>query len=194
VVGWDARPSWTPDGRILFNSSRECPVPDYNCMDVYVMDREGGGVERVLDCPCDFDGDAVPDGFLDARMSPDGKKLTITNKADGTPPDAIFTLDLTTGETTKPVTDVWWGAAEWQPLCTVEGTSGADVLTGTAGRDLICGLGEDDRIRGRGGNDVIFGHGGNDRIVGGPGRDILVGGEARNNCRRDRQDFIVRCG
>ena len=44
--------------------------------------------------------------------------------------------------------------------CTINGTSGPDILVGTKGRDVICGLG----------NDVIFAWDGfADRLDGGPG-------------------------
>src|SRR5262245_2662629 len=39
--------------------------------------------------------------------------------------------------------------------CTVEGTSGADVLTGTSRADVICGLDGDDVLKGLGGGDRL---------------------------------------
>ena len=41
--------------------------------------------------------------------------------------------------------------------CTIDGTSGDDVLTGTPGDDVICGEGGSDFIRAIGGNDILFG-------------------------------------
>ena len=50
-------------------------------------------------------------------------------------------------------------------ICTIVGTSGADVLIGDAGPDVICALAGNDLVDGRGGNDVIFGDAGTDRIT-----------------------------
>ena len=63
----------------------------------------------------------------------------------------------------------------WQPVCTIYGTAGADVLAGTAGADVICGLGGADRIRGGGGDDLVIGGDGTDLVYGGAGRDRLFG-------------------
>jgi Ca2+-binding RTX toxin-like protein len=63
-----------------------------------------------------------------------------------------------------------------EPVCTIKGTAGADVLIGGGGRDVICGLGGNDKIDGQGGNDVIRGGPGDDMMQGGPGRDTLLGG------------------
>jgi Ca2+-binding RTX toxin-like protein len=74
--------------------------------------------------------------------------------------------------------------ADWPPhvghdhthACTVNGTSGDDVLHGTPGRDVICGRRGDDRLFGAGGRDLIRGARGADVIFGGTGRDRLTGG------------------
>jgi Ca2+-binding RTX toxin-like protein len=60
-------------------------------------------------------------------------------------------------------------------LCTIVGTSGADVIRGTTGNDVICGLGGNDTITGGGGRDAIDGANGNDRLSGGIERDLLLG-------------------
>jgi hypothetical protein len=68
------------------------------------------------------------------------------------------------------------GAVDWQPVCTVIGTPGDDVISGTGGDDVICGLGGDDELLGLGGSDVIYAGSGNDYLGGGPGDDLLFGG------------------
>jgi Ca2+-binding RTX toxin-like protein len=87
------------------------------------------------------------------------------------------------------------------PRCTIEGTSGPDVLRGTPGSDYICGyggadvirgLGGNDRILGGGGNDRILGGGGPDRILGGPGDDRILGGRGNDNLAGGAGDDIVR--
>jgi Tol biopolymer transport system component len=63
-----------------------------------------------------------------------------------------------------------------QPVCTITGTEGDDVLKGTRGDDVVCGLGGDDRILGGpGGDDLLLGGDGRDRLVGGGGADVLQG-------------------
>jgi hypothetical protein len=64
------------------------------------------------------------------------------------------------------------GAASFQvsdttpvPGMTINGTSGADVLSGGAGNDVI---------NGDGGNDLLSGKAGNDRMTGGSGADIFA--------------------
>jgi hypothetical protein len=69
-------------------------------------------------------------------------------------------------------------------ICTIKGTSKADVLVGTKKDDVICGLGGADVLSGNGGNDKLVagegtdtlrGGGGNDQLVGGGGADVLDG-------------------
>lgn len=69
---------------------------------------------------------------------------------------------------------------DWQPVCTIYGTDGDDVLKGTAGADVICALRGNDRIAAFGGDDVIIGGDGNDTIYGGPGSDRLFGSAGRD--------------
>jgi Ca2+-binding RTX toxin-like protein len=64
--------------------------------------------------------------------------------------------------------------------CTIEGTSGPDLLQGTSGADVICGFGGADTITAKGGNDLVKGGGGSDVIYGDTGRDTLVGGRGND--------------
>lgn len=73
------------------------------------------------------------------------------------------------------------------PLCTINGTSGNDLLIGTQEAEIICGLGGNDVIKGGGGNDVLRGGDGNDNLIGGAGADV-VEGESGN----DRLDTVDR--
>lgn len=90
---------------------------------------------------------------------------------------------------------------DWQPRCTVQGTSGDDVLTGTEGADVICGLGGDDTLLGLGGADLLLGGSGDDLLDAGPGADLLYGGfNADRLFGRGGPDFVnagpgadVRC-
>jgi hypothetical protein len=69
------------------------------------------------------------------------------------------------------------------PVCTVNGTAGADTLTGTKGTDVICGLG---------GNDTLKGGDGDDILIGGAGIDEFDGGKGTDSCQRDALDVRVR--
>jgi len=80
-------------------------------------------------------------------------------------------------------------------VCTINGTSHADVLTGTSGDDVICAYGGNDRIDPRGGKDLVFAGPGNDvikardhqvdRVDGGPGRD-------RGTFDKQPRDIVTR--
>jgi hypothetical protein len=63
-----------------------------------------------------------------------------------------------------------------EPVCTVTGTAGSDILRGTPGDDVICGLAGNDVLLGFVGNDLLVGGAGRDRLLGGPGDDTLDGG------------------
>jgi dipeptidyl aminopeptidase/acylaminoacyl peptidase len=69
---------------------------------------------------------------------------------------------------------------DWQPLCTITGTSGDDIIHGRPGNDVICAGDGNDVIYGGGGNDTIYGGAGNDNIHGNPGADVLVGGPGQD--------------
>jgi Tol biopolymer transport system component len=84
-----------------------------------------------------------------------------------------------------------------QPICTITGTGGPDVLTGTRRADVICARGGRDVVRGRGGadrlyagsgDDVVRGGGGRDHAFGGNGGDRVRGGTGRDRLRAGRGD------
>jgi hypothetical protein len=67
-----------------------------------------------------------------------------------------------------------------QVRCTVNGTSGNDVLKGTNGANVLCGHGGNDKIDGKGGPDILKGGTGNDNLQGGNGSDVLLGGNGKD--------------
>lgn len=82
-------------------------------------------------------------------------------------------------------------------LCTILGTSKADLLRGTDGPDVICGLGGNDKLYGLNGNDILDGGTGDDvldggtgidYLIGGAGHDRLIGSKGRNLCVADASD------
>lgn len=170
-VAYYLKPAWSPDGtRIAF------------------VDQEGDdfcdeGVDGT-ECPpshlflFSVDGGAIaPVGRFDDRSqfgpawSPDGKLLAFEQQYGDI---AIVGVDgrkrrrllAARGREVQP---------DWQPRCTLYGTSRADRLVGTAGRDVICALGGDDTVEALAGDDVVIGGDGNDRIDGGIGEDRLFG-------------------
>jgi Ca2+-binding RTX toxin-like protein len=70
--------------------------------------------------------------------------------------------------------------------CTINGTSGPDILVGTKGRDVICGLGGNDVLDGNAGNDILRGGDGRDILNGGNGNDVLAGGPGSDKLQGDR--------
>lgn len=213
--GYDHRPKWTPDGRIMFLTRRECAPTNWpGCTQIYDMAADGNDQRAITSGPQDWGGDGQFDTFFGMVPSPDGGSLLVRLAPDL---DASGNYDQTfeveawvwdvdrdtkvriadsSGGSRLEVTRPWAGFAglmDWQPRCTITGTRGDDVLRGTPGRDLICGLGGNDVLKGRGGADVIFGHSGDDRIVGGDGRDIVVGNGGRDQCDLDSRDHSRVC-
>jgi N-acetylglucosamine-6-sulfatase len=88
-------------------------------------------------------------------------------------------------------------------LCTMKGTTRADVLYGTPGFEVVCAYRGDDHVTADAGSDVVlagrghddvYGKTGNDRIVGGPGADWLFGGAGNDTIdARDGQRDFVNC-
>lgn len=194
----DHRPTWTPDGDLMFISRRGCAAaPVSSCEDVYLMKPDGSSVRRITEGPHDWGGDGEIDRIAQAEASPDGRSLLVSiNPRAVTGRSAteveLWRVDLDSGAKTRLLDAFdWW--FDWQPRCDVIGTSGDDVLRGSARDDLICGLGGNDQIRGLGGDDVLFGHGGSDRILGGSGADIVVGNSGRDRCDRDESDHSRVC-
>lgn len=181
-LGQGTHPAWSPSGRELAFLVRG---------GIAIVDPASGTALRLLEPEPPYD---VPENGL--TWSPDGARF------------AFGFLDLTE---TKPFTHLavvesdassatrlTFGSAfpevdpDWQPVCTVYGTDGDDVLVGTDGDDLICGLRGDDRIRGGGGGDMLLGGDGDDALVGGRGADRLFGafGADRLYARDDEPDVV----
>jgi Tol biopolymer transport system component len=173
LVAYYLRPAWSPDGTRIA-----------------LVDQEGDdfcheGVDGT-ECPPSHlfllsvkGGATVPVGRFDDRSqfdpawSPDGKSLAFeqhgeiaTVGVDGRKRRRLLGARGARGLEKQP---------DWQPRCTLYGTSRADRLVGTAGRDVICALGGDDTVEALAGDDVVIGGDGNDRIDGGTGEDRLFG-------------------
>jgi len=72
-----------------------------------------------------------------------------------------------------------------EPVCTITGTNGDDVLEGTDADDVICGLDGDDSISGGLGNDTLIGGRDRDRLKGDAGDDQLNGGTGNDFCAQN---------
>jgi Ca2+-binding RTX toxin-like protein len=125
--------------------------------------------------------------------SPDGSQIAFYSDREG---DDIWVMNADgtdqrnlTGPLNRPISASF--VPDWQPVCTLQGTSGDDVLTGTDGPDLICGRGGNDVVYGLGGDDVIFGGGGSDQIFGGSNKDVLVGGPGIDDLEGEGGDDLI---
>jgi Ca2+-binding RTX toxin-like protein len=188
-------PDITPDGRYVafFSSSTNLVAGDTNtcplffdqfpgqCPDALVRDRVAGTTVRVNLAP---DGTEANDRTADAVISDDGTVAAFfsaaANLVDG---DRNVCAGFSRFPGNCPdiiVHDEGGGA-----VCTIDGTSGNDVLDGTTGADRICGRGGNDTMSGRGGGDVLLGGRGGDTIVGGPGSDQMTGGSGADVIRSD---------
>lgn len=197
---------WSPDGRWIVYDS---------CCDsrpLHVIPADGTGASRPL---TRFARSEVSE----PAWSPDGRTILATVKtydAHNRDETSVYSIPfgrrtpvrLQDAERLTPV-DSTERTPAWQPVCTIEGTSGPDVLRGTAGADVICGFGGDDTIRAGAGADVVIGGDGDDRIDGGRGADrlfgaygddallgrdgsvdVLDGGPGRDSARADKRDLL----
>jgi Ca2+-binding RTX toxin-like protein len=80
------------------------------------------------------------------------------------------------------------------PICTVAGNDGNNVLRGTGSRDVICGDTGNDTIVGKGGNDLVYPGGGNDTTNAGPGADTVIDGSGNDRVNGNDGADDVRGG
>ena len=200
----DSQPAYSPNGqKIVFSSDRDDPLGE-----VYVMDKDGSKPIRLTN---------DPESDSDPAFSPDGSKIAFVSFRSGFPNAEIYVVNADgsgtpTNLTNNSARDL---APDWQPVCTINGTTGDDVfINGSPNNDVICGLGGNDEINAAGGNDVVVGGEGNDTIKGGSGRDrvfggfgddilnvkdgvrrndVVDGGEGTDACKRDRGDKRLNC-
>jgi hypothetical protein len=167
--------AWSPGGgKIAFTAPAEGGGWALHLMDA-------GGANRAPVFLTDQPLGAVawsPDGARIAVAS-GGSSVQLIEVADpGTPVEVASGLSAV-------------GHLDWQPRCTIRGTSGPDLLVGTPGPDLICGFGGADTIRGLGGGDTIFGGRGSDDLAGGDGKDVLVGGPGHDRIEGGNGDDLL---
>jgi Tol biopolymer transport system component len=161
----DGNPSWSPDGTKL--AVERCCADGSS--EIYSID-VATGVETDLTNTTDQE--------FDPAWSSDGTMIAYVGVPAGGGNVDIWTMSADgsgqTRLTNEPADDL---SPDWQPLpiCTITGTSMADVLVGTEGNDVICGLGGADTISGGDGSDLVFGGAGNDVIYGELGSDLLFG-------------------
>jgi Tol biopolymer transport system component len=165
VIGEGTFPAWSADGRSLAFLTRES---------ILIADAATGSVQRTL--KPDVNYDKLENGLT---WSPDGTRLAhgFNDLTETKPVTHLAVIDAagTNSSQLTPQDTFPDMEPDWQPVCTLYGTDGDDVLTGTPGDDLICGLRGDDVIRAGLGDDTILAGDGNDSIHGGGGSDRLFG-------------------
>jgi Ca2+-binding RTX toxin-like protein len=163
TLGDGRLPQWSPAGdRISFISQRARVVggPYSYRFDLYVMDADGSGVQKLAD-------DVHPN--LPPQWSPDGGQLSYSAGRDCLRWGIYVQASI--------------GGREVQRTnrCHLDGTRGRDRLVGTEYVDIIRGLGGADTILGRGGPDTIDGGTGDDRILAGRQPDVVTGGPGNDH-------------
>jgi Tol biopolymer transport system component len=160
-------PAWSPDGsRIAFQRDT-----------LYTAEADGSGAEPV---------GVIGVTFGRAAWSPDGETLAYTTEEQvcglfTVPRIALINVDGSNQTLLESPHCFRDSSPDWQPRCTLYGTSGRDRLVGGLGNDVICGLGGNDLIWAGAGDDVVIGGDGDDIIYGGSGKDRLFGGGGRDS-------------
>jgi RTX calcium-binding nonapeptide repeat (4 copies) len=80
------------------------------------------------------------------------------------------------------------------PICTIAGDGGNNVLNGTDNADVICGGKGNDTINSLRGNDLVYPGPGTDLANGGRGDDTIVGSDGRDSVNGNPGDDDVRGG
>ena len=74
----DSKPIWTPDGKIIFNSSRD------GDFEIYIMNANSSSVSQITN-------NSYKD--YDPALSPDGEKIIFVSERDGNPEIYSMSLD-----------------------------------------------------------------------------------------------------
>jgi Tol biopolymer transport system component len=106
----DIRPSWTPDGRIVFNHVVNFSVVP-PLTDIMIMNADGTGAYTVLA--------SNGDSNLEPRMSPDGKKIVFMSQHNSPTAWQIFTVNAD-GTNLKQLTNE--AANHGDPVWSPDGT------------------------------------------------------------------------
>ena len=153
-------PLWLPDQSGLIYTEIDPTGNPYWLLEVWHLNLGNGQKTNLTNTPMVQEGAHA--------ISPQGDKLAGFNNTTGT----MYVMDVD-GSDVLPIADD--GFADWQALCTINGTAAGETITGTSERDVICAGAGNDVVQGTGGNDIVYGGAGNDRLVGGEGDDLLSG-------------------
>ncbi len=155
------------------------------------MRAHGSGQRRILRASSP-DGRVWSDQF--PAWSPDGRWIAFSsNVGANTGNGLLFVVRPDGSDETQitPDTRAQNLYPDWQPACTVRGSTRPDRMRGTRRADLVCGLGGADVLSGGAGSDRIFGGDGDDRISARDGAFDVVGcGPGRDSVVADRRDLV----
>lgn len=198
----DFYPSWDPSGGFIFFDrcgSGECNVLAVEVSTGKLFLAASRGTHNYF-------SDTAPGGYLTAFATSDGNIWTIDYRdreyTNITQSSGIYLYPDWAPDRSSLVVAAWTGPGaydlaflgldgaadpiptgmdynedpDWQPVCSVTGTGGPDVLEGTGAVEMICGLGGRDKIDAKGDADLVLGGSGNDVLVGGRGNDVVIGG------------------
>jgi Ca2+-binding RTX toxin-like protein len=174
----NTRPKWSPSGQLSYINSDFSDIPES-----WLVAGNRSFSSRAVYASA---------GWL--AWSPDGEKMMVSWWDPGV--SIVSGLDGPWTTSGNSVQLPGMGDAfdpDWQPNCTLSGSSAGDVLDGTDGADIVCGLGGDDRITGGTGSDRLFGGDGDDTIDARDGAFDVVGcGTGTDTVHADRSDLVGR--
>jgi hypothetical protein len=180
----DGAPEWSPDGKQVLFSSDTYDTETWEVVDraLWRVNADGSNKTRLIGT--DHESTGWPEPWY--AWSPDGTKIAYEKDGE------IWTMKPDGSAQTDTNTPVPTGVFDWQPLCTIKGTSANNTLTGTSAKDIICGLGGNDQIKGLAGADVLLGGEGDDTLSGGKGNDRIFGGFGTDTASYQSSTTAVR--
>jgi Tol biopolymer transport system component len=179
----DGPPAWSPDSKqVLFAVERSDSEGSFVDNAIWKVNADGSNLTRLVET--DRDVTFLPELWY--TWAPDGTKIAYEKGGE------IWTMKPDGSAQTDTNTSSGFSTFDWQPLCSIKGTSSNDTLTGTSAKDIICGMGGNDQIKGLAGADVLLGGEGNDTLSGGTGNDRIFGGLGTDTASYQSSTTAVR--
>lgn len=95
--GTSSYPSWTPDGRIVFMSTRDIPAGRF-ASEIYIMNADGSGITRLTDSNEEA-YNAYP------RVSPDGSQIVFESNRDVPTGSELYVMNIDGSEVRRITED-----------------------------------------------------------------------------------------